>query len=96
MRKIAGELLREHPDLRPPCGWIESLQVRYIRDQLYVFVRSVISKDDIIITKTMLERLQRKLSHQLDKPAQNRMIVIPVDLEVISVSSDFKMVEPGQ
>ena len=96
MQKIAGELVRGHTDLRPNRGWLESMHVRYIGDLVYIFVRSVIPKNDIDSTKTMLARLQRRLSSHLGMPVQIRMVVIPVDLEVISVGSDFKIYEPGQ
>jgi uncharacterized hydrophobic protein (TIGR00271 family) len=94
--KIAGELVRSDPELRPPRSWVESMHVRYIDDQLYILVRSVIPKDDIKSTKSMLAKLQRRLSTQIGLPVRIRMIVIPVDLEVISVGSGFKMVVPGQ
>jgi len=94
--KIAGELVRSDPDLSPPRSWVESIRVRYIDDQLYIFVRAIIPKDDIKSTKSMLARLQRKLSTQLGRSVRIRMIVIPIDLEIISVGSGFKIVEPGQ
>lgn len=95
-KKIAGELIRGDADLRPNRGWLESIQVRYVGDSVYIFVQSVISKDDVDNTRTMLARLQRKLSSQLVKPVHIRMAVIPVDLDMISVGSDFKIFKSGQ
>ena len=94
--KIVGELVRDHPDLSYPRGWMESMHVRYIGDQLYIFAKSVIPKDDIKGTKSILARLQRKLSSQLGKPVQISVTVIPVDLDIIKVGSGFKMFEPGK
>ncbi len=58
-RKLAGELARENPDLRPLRGWMESMHVRYIGNQLYIFLKVVIPREDIKSSKSMLARLQR-------------------------------------
>ena len=95
-RKIAGELIRGHADLRPSRGWVETMHVRYIGDRLFIFIKAVVPKDDIKSVNAMLARLQRKLSHQLSKPVQIKMTVIPVNLANISVGSGFKIVDPDQ
>ena len=91
-RKIAGDLARSQPNLRPARGWLDSIHVRFIDDQLFLIIKAVIPKDDIESTQAMLARMQRKLSTQLGKPVQVRMTVVSVDLEVISVGSSFKIV----
>ena len=96
VRKIAGELARTQPNLKPSRGWVDSIHARYIDDQLFLLMKAVIQKEDINSSKAMLARLQRKLSTELGKPVQIRMTTIPVELEIISVGSGFKMEVPGQ
>ena len=90
-RKIAGELARSDPELRLSRGWVDSMHVRFIDDQLFIFIKAVIPKDEIKSTNSMLVRLQRKLSNQLGKPVQVRMTVVSIDLDVISIGSKFKI-----
>ena len=79
-RKIANELVRTNLDLRDSHGWAVTVHVRYIGEQLNIFVKSVIPREDVQNEKKLLQKLQKSLSEELEEPVVIQATTIPVDL----------------